>query len=54
MVRLKVEDRTKYFDLAREISIPYGAIKSQGGASPLFNKKIISIPYGAIKSRVVQ
>ena len=53
MVRLK-EDRQKYFDLVREISIPYGAIKSSKILNAPLEASTISIPYGAIKRNLAK
>ena len=49
MVRLK-EIRQIIRDIEREISIPYGAIKSHSVIFRARERYSISIPYGAIKS----
>jgi len=50
MVRLKGK-WTAGWNIRLEISIPYGAIKSNVGFIKNKTFLIISIPYGAIKSR---
>ena len=49
MVRLKVSSKSLSKSVPKNISIPYGAIKSQTGFQRKVWRQNISIPYGAIK-----